>query len=176
MPSTLASIALATLLSVATSSLLAQADDFTFYSDLAQDWYEGGDYFEWTSTTENNNEAKLNVFYQTFGDSSNPQLLIVHGFPNSSFDFYKLIPLLQDDYYIAALDFPGSGFSDKPLDGFSYMLEDNAMLLDYFVREVVEFDDFALFTHDRGVSIGLAFLGNYLDEPNPDYNINYHWK
>ncbi|MBT5720475.1 MAG: alpha/beta hydrolase [Gammaproteobacteria bacterium] len=175
MPSTLASIALATLLSVATSSLLAQADDFTFYSDLAQDWYEGGDYFEWTSTTKNNNEAKLNVFYQTFGDSSKPQLLIVHGFPNSSFDFYKLIPLLQDDYYIAALDFPGSGFSDKPLDGFSYMLEDNAMLLDYFVREVVEFDDFALFTHDRGVSIGLAFLGNYLDEPNPEYNINYHF-
>ena len=87
MPRTLTSIALATLLSVATSSLLAQADDFTFYSDLAQDWYEGGDYFEWTSTTQNNNDAKLNVFYQTFGDSSNPQLLIVHGFPNSSFDF-----------------------------------------------------------------------------------------
>ena len=50
MPSKLA-IILAALLSVATSSLLAQADDFTFYSDLAQNWYEGGDYFEWTSTT-----------------------------------------------------------------------------------------------------------------------------
>jgi len=50
-----------------------------------------------------------------------------------------------------------------------------AGLLDYFVREIVEFDDFALFTHDRGVSIGLAFLGHYLDEPNPGYNINYHF-
>lgn len=157
------------------SSGLAQAADFTFYSELAEQWYEGGDYFEWASTTENNDDAEVSVFYQTFGDRSNPELLIVHGFPNSSFDFYKLIPLLQDDYYIAALDFPGSGFSDKPLDGFSYMLEDNARLLDYFVREVVEFDDFALFTHDRGVSIGLAFLGHYLDEPKPAYNINYHF-
>jgi pimeloyl-ACP methyl ester carboxylesterase len=154
---------------------LVQAQDFEFYSDLAQQWYDGGSYFEWTSTTANNDSAKLNVFYQTFGDSSKPQLLMVHGFPNSSFDFYKLIPLLQDDYYIAALDFPGSGFSDKPLDGFSYMLEDNARLLDHFVREVVEFDDFALFTHDRGVSIGLAFLGRYVDDSNLEYHINYHF-
>jgi len=154
---------------------LVQAQEFEFYSDLAEQWHDGGSYFEWTSTTANNDNAKLNVFYQTFGDSSKPQLLIVHGFPNSSFDFYKLIPLLQDDYYIAALDFPGSGFSDKPLDGFSYMLDDNARLLDHFVREVVEFDDFALFTHDRGVSIGLAFLGRYLDSSNPEYHINYHF-
>jgi len=154
---------------------LVQAQGFEFYSDLAEQWFDGGSYFEWTSTTANNDNAKLNVFYQTFGDSSKQQLLIAHGFPNSSFDFHKLIPLLQDDYYIAALDFPGSGFSDKPLDGFSYMLEDNARLLDHFVREVVEFDDFALFTHDRGVSIGLAFLGRYLDNSNPEYHINYYF-
>lgn len=166
---------IAVLLALSSSLSFAQAEDFTFYSDLARDWYAGGDYFEWTSTTANNNSAKVNVFYQTFGDSDKPKLLIVHGFPNSSFDFYKLIPLLEDDYYIAALDFPGSGFSDKPLDGFSYMLEDNARLLDHFVSEVVGFDDFALFTHDRGVSIGLAFLGHYLDNSDPGYTINYHF-
>jgi len=157
------------------TSIYAQATDFTFYSELAEEWYRGGDYFEWTSTTVNNNNAKVNVFFRTFGDSSNPKLLIIHGFPNSSFDYHALIPFLEDEYYIATLDFPGSGFSDKPLDGFSYMLEDNARLVDYFVREVVEFDDFAMFTHDRGVSIGLAFLGNYLDNPDPGYTLNYHF-
>ena len=136
------------------------AEDHLFYSELARAWYEGGDYFEWQSTTPNNNGAKVDVFYRTFGDPTKPQLLLVHGFPNSSFDFYKLVPLLSDDYYIAILDFPGSGFSDKPLEGFSYMLEDNARLLDYFVREIVEFEDFSLYTHDRGVSIGLSFLGD----------------
>ena len=64
--------------------------------------------------------------------------------------FYELIPLLENDFYIAALDFPGSGFSDKPLDGFSYMLAENAQILDYFVTDIVQFDDFAMFTHDRG--------------------------
>ena len=154
---------------------IAQDDDFVFYSDLARDWYQGGDYFEWTSTTPDNNAAKVNVFYRTWGDESNPKLVLIHGFPNSSFDYYKMIPYLEDDYHIAALDFPGSGFSDKPLDGYNYMLAENAEIVDYFVREVVEFDDFALFTHDRGVSIGLSFLGNYLDNPNPGYTVNYHF-
>ena len=154
---------------------IAQDDGFVFYSDLARNWYQGGDYFEWTSTTEDNNAAKVNVFYRTWGDESKPKLVLIHGFPNSSFDYYKMIPYLANEYHIAALDFPGSGFSDKPLDGYNYMLAENAEIVDHFVREVVGFDDFALFTHDRGVSIGLAFLGNYLDHPNPGYTVNYHF-
>lgn len=154
---------------------LAQDDDFVFYSDLAREWHQGGDYFEWTSTTADNEGARVKVFYRTWGDETKPKLVLIHGFPNSSFDYYKMIPFLEDDYHIAALDFPGSGFSDKPLDGYNYMLAENAEIVDYFVREVVEFDDFALYTHDRGVSIGLAFLGNYLDDPDPGYRINYHF-
>jgi len=154
---------------------VAQDSEFVFYSDLANDWYVGGDYFEWTSTTEDNNAAKVNVFYRTWGDETKPKLVLIHGFPNSSFDYYKMIPYLEDEYHIAALDFPGSGFSDKPLDGYNYMLAENAEIVDHFVREVVGFEDFALFTHDRGVSIGLAFLGNYLDNPSPGYTVNYHF-
>ena len=156
-------------------ALLAQDDDFVFYSDLARDWYQGGDYFEWTSTTEDNNDAKVNIFYRTWGDETKPKLVLIHGFPNSSFDYYKMIPFLEDEYHIAVLDFPGSGFSDKPLDDYNYMLAENAEIVDYFVREVVEFADFALYTHDRGVSIGLSFLGNYLDNPDPGYMVNYHF-
>jgi len=168
-------IILFSLFVFSSQALLAQDDDFVFYSDLARDWYQGGDYFEWTSTTEDNNGRKVNVFYRTWGDKSNPKLVLIHGFPNSSFDYYKMIPFLEEDYHIATLDFPGSGFSDKPLDGYNYMLAENAEIVDFFVREVVGFEDFALYTHDRGVSIGLAFLGNYLDNPDPDYTVNYHF-
>ncbi len=163
------------LFGLVSSQAQSQQADFVFYSELAKNWFEEGSYFEWTSTTKNNDGAKINVFYRTWGDPQKPKLLIVHGFPNSSFDFYELIPLLEDDFYIAALDFPGSGFSDKPLDGFSYMLAENAQILDYFVTDIVQFDDFAMFTHDRGVSIGLAFLGNYIDSPDPGYTLNYHF-
>jgi len=100
---------------------------------------------------------------------------MVHGFPNSSFDFYKLVPLLENDFHIAVLDFPGSGFSDKPVPNFSYMLEENAEILDYFVKNIIKFNNFAIYTHDRGVSIGLAFLGHYLDIKPAEYRINYHF-
>jgi pimeloyl-ACP methyl ester carboxylesterase len=168
-------ISLLLLMLFSSQSLIAQDDDFVFYSELSRDWYQGGDYFEWTSTTEDNNDAKVNVFYRTWGDETKPKLVLIHGFPNSSFDYYKMIPFLEDEYHIAALDFPGSGFSDKPLDGYNYMLAENAEIVDHFVREVVGFEDFALYTHDRGVSIGLAFIGNYLDNPNPGYTVNYHF-
>ena len=166
---------LASLFVLSSLTSMAQDDDFVFYSDLSRGWYQAGDYFEWTSTTEDNNGAKVNVFYRTWGDETKPKLVLIHGFPNSSFDYYKMIPFLEDEYHIATLDFPGSGFSDKPLDGYNYMLAENAEIVDYFVREVVEFEDFALYTHDRGVSIGLSFLGNYLDNPDPAYMVNYHF-
>jgi pimeloyl-ACP methyl ester carboxylesterase len=148
---------------------------FTFYSPLSEEWYQGGDYFTWTSTTLNNDAREVEVFYRTFGDRSNPAILLVHGYPTSSFDFRELIGLLQDDYFLCMLDFPGFGFSDKPQDGYSYMLRDDARLLDHFVREVVGLDSFHLLTHDRGVSVGLAFLGDYLDAPERAYEITYHF-
>ena len=149
--------------------------DFEFHSPLSEAWYRSGSYFPWTSTTENNEGRTVQVFHQTWGDRANPPLLLVHGFPNSSFDFHRLVPLLQERYFIAALDFPGFGFSDKPQDGYSYMLEDDARLLDFYVREILGLDRFHLFTHDRGVSVGLAFMGNYLDAPRSPYEITYHF-
>ena len=39
---------------------------FTFYSPLAEAWYRSGEYFEWTSTTPNNEGRRVRVFYRTF--------------------------------------------------------------------------------------------------------------
>ena len=66
-------ISLLFIILFSSQSLLAQDDDFVFYSDLARDWYQGGGYFEWTSTTEDNNDAKVNIFYRTWGDETKPK-------------------------------------------------------------------------------------------------------
>ena len=157
------------------SGRAAQQEPFTFYSPLAEDWHRSGEYFAWTSTTPNNAGRAVNVFHRTFGRRTNPAILLVHGFRSSSFDFRELVALLERDYFLCALDFPGFGFSDKPQDGYSYMLKDDAKLLDHYVREVVGLSQFHLLTHDRGVSVGLAFLGNYLDASTRDYEITYHF-
>jgi pimeloyl-ACP methyl ester carboxylesterase len=148
---------------------------FTFYSPLAEQWYRAGQYFEWTSTTRNNESRRVNVFYRTFGNRSNPALVIFHGYYRHSFDFRELIPFLEEDYFIAILDFPGFGFSDKPQDGYSYMIADDAKLMDYFVREIVGLSQFQFLTHDRGGSVGFAFLGNYMASEEKEYEITYHF-
>ena len=148
---------------------------FTFYSPLAEEWYRSGEYFDWTSTTRNNEGRRVRVFYRTFGSRSNPALVILHGYYRSSFDFRELIPFLEQDYFVAILDFPGFGFSDKPQDGYSYMLQDDARLADYFVREIVGLSRFHLLTHDRGGSVGFAFLGDYLAREEKEYEITYHF-
>jgi len=38
--------------SIYSLSIYSQPEDFIFYSELSQEWFEGGDYFEWTSTTK----------------------------------------------------------------------------------------------------------------------------
>ena len=104
------------------ASTFASQTGFTFYSPLAEEWYRSGEYFEWTSTTRNNEGRRGRVFYRTFGTRANPALVLLHGYPTSSFDFREMIPFLEEDYFVAVLDFPGFGFSDKPQDGYSYML------------------------------------------------------
>ena len=161
--------------SLGAAPVQGQQEPFTFHSPLAEDWHRNGEYFSWTSTTQNNAGRAVNIFHRTFGSRTNPAIVVVHGFRSSSFDFRELVALLERDYFLCMLDFPGFGFSDKPQDGYSYMVKDDAKLLDYYVREVVGLSRFHLLTHDRGVSVGLAFLGDYLDAPRRAYEITYHF-
>ena len=82
---------------------------------LASQWLNSGEYIRWTSTLEENKSfGELNVFTVQKGDTKKPVILMIHGYPTSSFDFMELFDLLSMDYYVCAIDTPGYGFSDKP--------------------------------------------------------------
>ena len=55
----------------------------------------------------------VEVFYRAAGDPSAPVLLLLHGFPTSSFMFRELIPRLADQYRVIAPDLPGFGFTES---------------------------------------------------------------
>ena len=56
----------------------------------------------------------VRVFYREAGDPSKPTIVLLHGFPSSSFQFHDLIPPLADRFYVIAPDYPGMGFSEAP--------------------------------------------------------------
>jgi pimeloyl-ACP methyl ester carboxylesterase len=54
------------------------------------------------------------LFYREAGAADAPAVVLLHGFPASSFMFRDLIPLLADRYHVIAPDHLGFGLSDAP--------------------------------------------------------------
>jgi pimeloyl-ACP methyl ester carboxylesterase len=49
--------------------------------------------------------AGLRVFYREAGDPSKPAIVLLHGFPSSSYEFHDLIPRLADRFHVIAPDY-----------------------------------------------------------------------
>jgi pimeloyl-ACP methyl ester carboxylesterase len=56
----------------------------------------------------------VTVFYRQAGPADAPVLLLLHGFPTSSFQFRELMPRLAGPYRVIAPDLPGFGFTEVP--------------------------------------------------------------
>lgn len=54
------------------------------------------------------------LFYREAGPTDAPTIVLLHGYPTSSFMFRELIPLLAGDYHVLAPDHLGFGLSDAP--------------------------------------------------------------
>jgi pimeloyl-ACP methyl ester carboxylesterase len=130
-------------------------------AEPAQQWQASGRYFDWVSPLPENGSRSVKVFYTCAGQLDRPTVVMVHGFPTSSFDFRPMFDMLKPDFHVCTLDFPGFGVSDKPGDGFVYSLSQDAQLLWDFVSRVLALKAFVLFSHDRGDSVALRFLQLY---------------
>ena len=77
----------------------------------------------------------VQVFYRSAGEANAPVVLLLHGFPTSSFMFRELIPRLADDYRVIAPDLPGFGFTEVPPERqYSYTFDRLAFTIDAFTR------------------------------------------
>jgi pimeloyl-ACP methyl ester carboxylesterase/uncharacterized protein (DUF302 family) len=68
---------------------------------------------KWPKTSIHRVEADgISVFYREAGPADAPAILLLHGFPASSFQFRELMPRLADRYRVIAPDLPGFGFTE----------------------------------------------------------------
>ncbi|WP_405575103.1 alpha/beta hydrolase [Streptomyces sp. NBC_01167] len=94
------------------------------------------------------------LFYREAGPSGAPTVVLLHGFPTSSFMFRNLIPLLADRYHVIAPDHLGFGLSDAPaVDEFGYTFD---ALADLTADLLVQLDvtRYALYVQDYGAPVG----------------------
>src|ERR1700721_992920 len=94
------------------------------------------------------------VFYREAGDVTAPVVLLLHGFPASSFMFRELIPPLSNDYRVIAPDLPGFGFTEVPSERqYSYSFDRLAFTIDAFTQ-ALKIDRYAIYVFDYGAPTG----------------------
>ncbi|GBP99430.1 alpha/beta hydrolase [Streptomyces spongiicola] len=94
------------------------------------------------------------IFYREAGPADAPAIVLLHGYPTSSFMFRGLIPLLADDYRVIAPDHLGFGHSDAPLAReFDYTFDALAELTSELLDQL-GLDRYALYVQDYGAPIG----------------------
>ncbi|MBF9319882.1 alpha/beta hydrolase [Mycobacteroides chelonae] len=94
------------------------------------------------------------LFYREAGGPEAPAIVLLHGFPTSSYMFRNLIEGLADDYRIIAPDHLGFGYSDMPLvTEFDYTFDALADLTQGLVDQL-GLTRYAIYVQDYGAPIG----------------------
>ena len=95
-------------------------------------------------------------------NSSNSEkeiIVLLHGYPTSTYDYYKVLPQLSEKYRVILHDHLGFGFSDKPLD-YSYSLIEQADIALQLWKQL-DLKAVTLLAHDYGTSIGTEILARH---------------
>jgi pimeloyl-ACP methyl ester carboxylesterase len=94
------------------------------------------------------------LFYREAGPRDAPAVVLLHGFPASSFMFRELIPRLAGRYHVIAPDHLGFGLSDAPpVAEFSYTFDALAELTAGLLAQL-GVTRYAMYVHDYGAPIG----------------------
>ncbi len=94
------------------------------------------------------------IFYREAGDAGAPPVVLLHGFPTSSFMFRDLIPRLADRYHVIAPDHLGFGQSAAPsATEFDYTFDALTDLTDGLLDQL-GLIRYAIYVQDYGAPIG----------------------
>jgi pimeloyl-ACP methyl ester carboxylesterase len=94
------------------------------------------------------------LLFREAGNPDAPTVVLLHGFPSSSFMFRNLIPVLADGYHVIAPDHLGFGLSDAPsVDDVDYTFDLLARLTSGLLRSL-GIDRFTMYVQDYGAPIG----------------------
>ncbi len=96
----------------------------------------------------------VSVFYREAGPKDAPVIVLLHGFPTSSFQYRELIPRLADRYHVIAPDLPGFGFTEVPDErNYVYSFDALAKTVEAFL-EALSLKRYALYVFDYGAPTG----------------------
>ena len=116
---------------------------------------------QWRERGELLNLLGHSVFLIDEGDPALPTILLIHGFPTSSWDWHPIWNVLLKDYRLIAVDMLGFGFSDKP-SKHHYSIHGQADLIEAVVK-TKQINSFHVLAHDYGDTVAQELLARQLN-------------
>jgi pimeloyl-ACP methyl ester carboxylesterase len=103
----------------------------------------------------------LDVFYREAGPANAPVVLLLHGFPASSFMYRDLIEQLAGQFHVVAPDYPGFGYSTAPsTQEFAYTFDHLADIIDKFTDRL-GLHRYAIYMQDFGGPVGFRLASRH---------------
>lgn len=115
---------------------------------------------------------------QTWGDQSNPAVVLMHGWMGTSHTWRKLAPMLAKERFVIVPDMRGYGSSEKPDKGYDAATLSADVL---GVMKELGVESAHIVGHDMGALVSFVFAGTYpeatlsmtyLDEPLVGFNLD----
>lgn len=96
----------------------------------------------------------IKLFYREAGPANAPVVVLLHGFPASSFMYRDLMEHLAGKFRVVAPDYPGFGYSDAPsIQAFPYSFERLADIIEKFTDQL-GLNQYSLYMQDFGGPVG----------------------
>lgn len=111
---------------------------------------------EWLDSGAFINFKDHQVFFKDSFESDKPCLVLFHGFPTSSWDWFELWPELIKNFRVICLDFLGYGFSDKP-QNHNYSFFEQANIVEFLLAKL-NIREFHILAHDYGDTVAQEIL------------------
>jgi pimeloyl-ACP methyl ester carboxylesterase len=88
-----------------------------------------------------------------------PTLLLIHGYPQTWYEWHGIMPALAEHYTVIAPDLPGAGQSDAPASGYDKktMATELHALLAWLGKD----RDVRIVGHDIGTMVGYSYAAQY---------------
>ena len=111
-------------------------------------WKNSGSYFDFKDHQ---------VFYKKAGKGET--IILLHGFPTASYDWWKIWDELSKSYQVIALDFLGFGFSDKPKKH-HYSIFEQATIVEELAKSL-QIEKAHILAHDYGDTVAQELLARF---------------
>lgn len=114
---------------------------------------------QWRALGQRTQILGRQLFWIDSGGADKPVLLLLHGYPTSSWDWAPLWAELTAKFRVLTLDMLGFGFSDKP-NPHRYRIMEQADLCEALLR-YANIGTFDLLVHDYGVTVAQELLARF---------------